>query len=250
MTLKEIRILHATKIETIYGRTFAGKIWIALKPMIQLVFMGFVFGKIITINQENHTAFIMYGFLLLNFITASLSSASGTISENIFITSRFNVSKNFFSVVNIYYNLYICFISFIPCALLVAIFTNLPIHLNMIFAPFYLIYIVTTMFLVCASIAIIYPYFQDIKFLIEVTSMVSLWVTPIFYPMSQMPGWMFKLSYFNPFFILIAPFVRLMHEGLLPTMSMHISMLGLFVVSLLIYIITQKKLSRNVIYYC
>ena len=80
--------------------------------------------------------------------------------------------------------------------------------------------------------------------------MIAMWVTPIFYPIHQLPMWMQKLNYFNPFFILITPFNRLMHQGLLPTLSMHIAMAGLFFVSLAIYLIVHKKFARNVIYYC
>jgi hypothetical protein len=61
---------------------------------------------------------------------------------------------------------------------------------------------------------------------------------------------MFKLSYFNPFYILIAPITRLMHQGLLPTLSMHISMLVLLIVSFVMFIIVQAKLEKRLIYKC
>ncbi|QED23873.1 ABC transporter permease [Candidatus Deianiraea vastatrix] len=250
MTFKEILVLNDAKVQTMYGNAVAGKIWIALRPVVQLLFICLVFNNVIVINQDNHGAFIMYGFLLLTFINMSLMSSVTCIFDNRSIISRFKIKSNFFPIANIFHNLYLLIFCFIACALIIALFAHLPIHVNMIFAPFYFAYIVIVLFLVCASVAIIYPYFQDIKFLLEVSCMVSLWATPIFYPISQMPGWMFKISYFNPFFILIVPFVRLMHEGSLPTTSMHASMLGLLVVSLIVYIIAQKKLAKNVIYYC
>lgn len=248
--LCETLILNDVKIKTSYGSAKIGKLWIAIKPLIQVVFIGFVFNKVVLVDQENHTAFIMYNLLMLNFISSSLSFSTKSIYESSSIIARFNVNKNTFPFSTVFNGIYIYFFCLLVCSVVVGVFDSIPLHFNMIFAPIYFMYIVVVMMFVCSSFALIYPYFQDIGFLTESVCMIAMWITPIFYPISQMPEWMFKLSYFNPFFILIAPFTRLLHQGLFPTQSMHLAMFGLFMVSFGLYLITQKKLSRNVIYYC
>jgi ABC-type polysaccharide/polyol phosphate export permease len=248
--LSDLITLHNLRLKSLYGNTKAGKIWIAIKPMIQISFMGYVFKNVINIECENYIAYISYNLMMLNFISLALGESKILIFSNVSIISRFKIKKSIWAMVCVFNNLYIYIISLFACLLMVAVFDKVPLHWNMAFYPLYLLYACTVLFFVIQSIAVIYPYFKDLGFLIDNVLMISLWVTPIFYPIEKMPEMMFKLSYFNPFYILIAPITRLMHQGLLPTLSMHISMLVLLIVSFVVFIIVQAKLEKRLIYKC
>jgi len=237
-------------LEILYGKTILGKFWLTAKPLTQIIFIGFVFSKVMLVATPNYPAFTMYNVLLMLFITTSINYSYTAITENISILKRFNINKSLFTSSNVLQNLYIYLTSLTIIGGIIFIFGGLEFHLNMIFAPIYLLYIVIVLIITCCTFSIIYPYLTDISFIIDTVLMIAMWVTPIFYPIEQMPIWMQKMSYFNPFFILIVPFTRLLHLGLLPTLNMHIAMFGLLFLVFMIFYIVRKKLSRNIIYYC
>lgn len=246
----QVYVLYCAEMIQCYGNSKLGKLWIVIKPILQVGFIGLIFNRVININQEYHMAYIMYNLLLFNFITVSLSSATGSIFSNVAIISKFNINKTIFPITSVMFYFSQFLMQIVACGIFVALVSGLPMHLNMVFGVFYLLYILVIIMITGALFAIIFPYLRDISFFIENAIMIGLWITPIFYPISQMPMWMQQISYFNPFFILITPFTTIMHSGQFPNLATHISMFVLLVILVGTYMMTRKYLAKNVIYYC
>jgi lipopolysaccharide transport system permease protein len=246
---RSITLISKTDLKVIYGDTTLGYLWMFLKTGFQIVFIGFAFKHVIKIEMEHYMLYLSSNIILLNLITQCMNASIMSVMSRGEIIKKINFDLSAFVISDVARS---CFVYFINLALLLFVFIfaikgEIFIRIAMILP--YIFYNIIMLVMISYIIAVLYIYVRDISYLLENILMVSIWVTPIYYPVSKMPEIVQLLMNINPFFILTNPVTQILSSGIFPSLGVHISMIFMFTIGLLLAWIIKTKLSRRIVYY-
>lgn len=201
-----VKQLVTKDIKLKYRRSFLGYVWSVLNPLMIMVVMYMVFSRMFNVTIENYAAYLIIGQTLFNFMTEATNQAifsitgNGPMLKKVYVPKYvFTLSKVTSSLVNLLFSLIAMFIVFIA--------SGVHFSLYMLFIPVVLVevYIFSLglgLFLAEASV-----FFRDIQYIYSVLTTAWMYLTPLFYPMEQLPEIMQKLiKFLNPMYHYIYQF--------------------------------------------
>lgn len=211
-----IKQLVTKDIKLKYRRSFLGYVWSVLNPLLVMVVMYLVFAHMFRFNVENYPAYLIIGQTLFTFMTEATNQAifsitgNGPLLKKVYVPKYvFTLSKVTSSLVNLLFSL--------GAMIIVFIITRVQFSWAMLFFPVILIqlYIFSLglgLFLAEASV-----FFRDIQYIYSVLTTAWMYLTPIFYPMEQLPEVMQKaIRFFNPMYQYINQFRTIVLQQTLP----------------------------------
>lgn len=193
-----------------YKQTILGPLWIVINPFLSTFVFTVIFGMIANISTDGMPQFLFYmsGNIIWSFFASCLNKASSTFISNARLFSKVYFPRLAIPVSGIIYNLISFFIRFIMFLILVFIymFTGANIHLNMLVLLLPLLLITSALLgtgcgLIISSVTTKY---RDLGVLVSFGVTLWMYITPVVYPVSQIPEnirWLFLL---NP----VAPIVE------------------------------------------
>jgi ABC-2 type transport system permease protein len=170
------------------------------------------------------------------------------------LIKKIRINKAVFPLEKVLFELINFAISLIAVAL-VMIYFQVPPTFNVLLLPLLLFYMV----LFCAGLSFLLSalavFFRDVIHLWSVFTLAWTYATPLFYPVSILPDWMFRIMQFNPMYQYVDYFRDIVLYGQLPSLdynSWHIGFIGFnlicfgmgiitFLVGLFVFRKTQKK---------
>jgi lipopolysaccharide transport system permease protein len=246
---QSIMLISKTDLRVIYGDTALGYLWMFLKTGFQVIFIGFAFKHVIKIEMEHYMLYLSSNIILLNLITQCMNTAIMSIMSKAEIIRKMKFNVSTFVISDVARSCFVYFINLILLLLVFAFVIKGGIFLRVTMIIPYLIYNIIMLTIISYIIAVLYIYIRDISYLLENILMVSIWVTPIYYPVSKMPEIAQLLMNFNPFFILTNPVTQILSSGTIPSAGVHLSMLFMFILGLILTWIIKIKLSKRIVYY-
>lgn len=211
-----IKQLVTKDIKLKYRRSFLGYVWSVLNPLMVMVVMYLVFSHMFRFDVENYPAYLIIGQTLFTFMTEATNQAifsitgNGPLLKKVYVPKYvFTLSKVTSSLVNLLFSL--------GAMVVVFIITRVQFSWAMLFFPVVLVqlYIFSLglgLFLAEASV-----FFRDIQYIYSVLTTAWLYLTPIFYPIEQLPDMMQKaIRIFNPMYQYINQFRMLVLQQTLP----------------------------------
>lgn len=189
-----------------YRRSFLGYVWSILNPLMVMIIMVIVFSNMFRFNIENFPVYLIIGQLCFTFLTESTNQAIYSITGNASLLKKTYVPKYIFtcakvtsSCVNLLFSL--------GAMILVMIVCRVPFTLKFLFIPFVLVQLYffclgLGMFLAAANV-----FFRDIQYIYNAVTTAWMYLTPIFYPLDQLPEnlqWLIK--HLNPMYFYIGQF--------------------------------------------
>lgn len=201
-----LKQLVTKDIKLKYRRSFLGYIWSILNPLMIMMIMVIVFQHMFRFNIANYPAYLIIGQTIFNFNSEATNQAMFSITGNAALLKKTYVPKYIFTAskvtsafVNMLFSLGAMLIVFIVC--------RVRFNICMIFMPVILlqVYIFSTglgLFLAQGNV-----FFRDIQYIYSAFVTAWMYITPIFYPMEQLPEnlqWVIK--HFNPMYAYIEQF--------------------------------------------
>ena len=199
-----------------YRRSFLGYVWSVLNPLMTMVVMYIVFSHMFRSDLENFPAYLIIGQTTFNFMSEATNQAVFSIIGNGPLLKKVYVPKYIFTMAKVTSCLVNMFFS-MGAMFIVFIFTKVQFSFYMLLIPIVLVelYIFTlgvSLFLSQAAV-----FFRDIQYIYSVLMTAWMYLTPLFYPISQLPEWLQKgIAIFNPMFHYITQFRTLVLERRLP----------------------------------
>lgn len=199
-----------------YRRSFLGYVWSVLNPLMIMIVMYLVFSHMFRSNIENFPAYLIIGQTTFNFMNEATSQAIFSIIGNGPLLKKVYVPKYIFTLAKVTSCLVNMFFS-MAAMFIVFIFTRVQFSWYMLLIPVVLVelYIFTlgvSMFLSQAAV-----FFRDIQYIYSVLTMAWMYLTPLFYPMEQLPEVMQKgIAILNPMYHYVTQFRTLVLERSLP----------------------------------
>lgn len=211
-----IKQLVIKDIKLKYRRSFLGYVWSVLNPLMVMVVMYLVFSQMFRFNVANYPAYLIIGQTLFTFMTEATNQAifsitgNGSLLKKIYVPKYiFTLSKVTGSLVNLLFSL--------GAMVIVFIITKVKFSLAMLFVPvvmmqLYVFSLGLGLFLAEASV-----FFRDIQYIYSVLTTAWMYLTPIFYPLEQLPEFMRKaIKLLNPMYRYIQQFRTIVLEQSMP----------------------------------
>lgn len=211
-----IKQLVTKDIKLKYRRSFLGYVWSVLNPLMVMVVMYLVFAHMFRFDVENYPAYLIIGQTLFTFMTEATNQAifsitgNGPLLKKVYVPKYvFTLSKVTSSLVNLLFSL--------GAMIIVFIITRVQFSWTMLFFPIVLLqlYIFSLglgLFLASAAV-----FFRDIQYIYSVLTTAWMYLTPIFYPIEQLPDVMQRaIRIFNPMYQYINQFRTIVLEQAIP----------------------------------
>ena len=181
-----IKQLVLKDIKLKYRRSVLGYMWSVLNPLMVMLVMYFVFSHMFRFELENYPAYLIIGQALFTFMTEGTNQAIGSIVGNGALLRKvyvpkyvFTLSKITSSLVNLMFSLLAMFLVFVVSGVR---FSAYMLFIPVVLIEIYLFSLGLGLFLAAASV-----FFRDIQYIYSVITTAWMYLTPIFYPLSQLP---------------------------------------------------------------
>lgn len=211
-----IKQLVTKDIKLKYRRSFLGYVWSVLNPLMVMVVMYLVFSRMFRFDVENYPAYLIIGQTLFTFMTEATNQAIFSITGNGPLLKKVYVPKYVFTLSKVTSSLVNLLFSMGAMAI-VFIITRVQFSWAMLFIPVVLVelYIFSLglgLFLAEAAV-----FFRDIQYIYSVLTTAWMYLTPIFYPLEQLPeGMQWAIRTFNPMYQYVTQFRTLVLSQTLP----------------------------------
>jgi lipopolysaccharide transport system permease protein len=187
-----------------YKQTIMGPLWYVLNPLFSTVMYSFVFGNLAKIGTDGIPFLLFYysGTMLWTFFTGCFTNASELFITNANIFSKVYFPRLTVPISNVFSNGIRVLVQFV---LLIGFFAYYlirgaalsPSWLALAF-PALLIWIAalgTGMGMIISALTTKY---RDLKQLVTFALNLAMYITPVVYPLSQIPGRFAWLVFINP----------------------------------------------------
>lgn len=197
-------------LKNVYKQTVLGPLWIVINPFLSTFVFTIIFGIIANISTDGIPQFLFYmsGNILWSFFSSCFNRASSTFLSNARIFGKVYFPRFVMPLSGIIYNSITFLVQFVMFAILVAVYTltGANVHPNLIVLalPILLIHIAflgTGTGLIISSLTTKY---RDLNVLVSFGLTLWMYLTPVVYPVSQIPESFRFIMLLNP----VAPIVE------------------------------------------
>ena len=248
---KYIDLLNELVIRDIkikYKRSFLGVLWSVLNPLLMMVVMSVVFSTMFQSSIPNFPMYLIIGQILFSLFSEVTNMAmmsiiyNGGLIKKVYIPKYiFPLSKALFALSNLFFSLI--------AVILVALFTKLQLHWELFFVliPIILLFFFSLgIGLALASYAV---FFRDISHLFQIVLMIWTYLTPLFYPVTILPGNIIKYILYNPMFCYITFARDLILKGEFSDFKIIFLCFMYSIISMLLGMYVFKKNENKFIFY-
>lgn len=197
-------------LKNVYKQTVLGPLWIVINPFLSTFVFTVIFGMIANISTDGIPQFLFYmsGNILWSFFSNCFNRASSTFLSNARIFGKVYFPRLVMPLSGIIYNSITFLVQFVMFAILVAVYalTGANVHPNLLVTalPIFLIHIAllgTGTGLIISSLTTKY---RDLNVLVSFGLTLWMYLTPVVYPVSQIPESFRWIMLLNP----VAPIVE------------------------------------------
>lgn len=197
-------------LKNVYKQTVLGPLWIVINPFLSTFVFTVIFGIIANISTDGIPQFLFYmsGNILWSFFSSCFNRASSTFLSNARIFGKVYFPRLVMPLSGIIYNSITFLVQFVMFAILVTVYalTGANVHPNLIVLalPILLIHIAflgTGTGLIISSLTTKY---RDLNVLVSFGLTLWMYLTPVVYPVSQIPESFRFIMLLNP----VAPIVE------------------------------------------
>ena len=199
--------LVSKDIKLKYRRSFLGYLWSILNPLMIMVIMVIVFSNMFRFDIINYPVYLIIGQTLFGFVSESTNQAMWSITGNAALLKKTYVPKYIFTLSKITS-------SFVNTVFVIC---KVQPNINMLFIPVILL----QMYIFCTGLGMILAqgtvFFRDIQYIYSAVITAWMYLTPIFYPIQQLPLTLQKtIKHFNPLYSYITQFRTIVLDGCFP----------------------------------
>lgn len=229
-----------------YKDSVLGILWTILSPLLIMALFTIIFSTIFGQSIRNFPVFFLSGWCIFMFFNASLNGSMDALRGNKSILQRTPAPKHIFILGGIISD-FLTFIIMLILLIGVMIVTRAPFYIPIMF--FSIIPIISLLLMITGLgliLSIACVYYTDIKYLWTVVSMMIMYSSGIFYPMSIIPEPYRKYLILNPLYWIIDQFRCFVYHGIFPQIGYLLNSLLLSLIILVLGIIIFKKYENRI----
>jgi len=200
-----IYTLVAREVKARYRGSIMGLFWSMLNPLLLMLVYYLVFSFVMKVKMENYLVYMFVGLLPWTWFSSALMEGTSSILLGGNMVKKTIFPAEILPVIYVFSNMVNFFLSLPVLIVFIIIFR---VHVS--FLIFYFPFIVMVQLLFTLGIvfflSVLNVWFRDVFQLL--VNLLNLWfyVTPIIYPISQVPQWGRKFFLINPIYPIISSY--------------------------------------------
>lgn len=231
-----------------YRRSFLGVLWSMLNPILMMLVLNAVFSRIFRYDIENFPLYLISGQLLFGFFQSATNEANYSVIGASSLMKKVYIPKYLFPLEKMLFE-FVNFILSLSALVVMMIIFQVPFKANMLLGIVPLLMLLMFTIGVGMILATYCVFFRDLKHLYSVILTAWMYLTPIFYPIDLLDGFVHKIIMINPMTWYILYFRTTVLYGELPTAEMNYVCLGYAVVMFILGFLVFKKHQDKFILY-
>lgn len=208
--------LVSRDIKTKYRRSVLGVLWTLLNPLLMMIVLSIVFSQLFgRFAIDNYPIYLLSGQVIFNFFSESTSNSMTAIIGNAPLLKKVYIPKYVFILSRVISGTINLFASF-AALIIVMLATRADLYYTVVLTilpVMSLIILSIGMGLILSAVAV---RFRDLVHLYSVFVTVLMYLTPVIYPISSLPGWVQTLVNCNPLTSILTMFRGFMLYGAAP----------------------------------
>ena len=201
---KQVNVLTLSNLKSRYRRTVAGFLWVLINPLVLFGVQSFIFSRVLKIETPNFPIFLLSGLIPWIFISQSCEMVTPVLTNSSQMIRAFPAHPLVYVASQLFDNALNFFLTFL-ILLIPALAVSDHFSHGLWFTIFPVITLVFGVLGLTTLLAITQVFFRDTRFVISFALSVFFFLTPIFYPPSQLPENLQPLVRLNLFYVLIEP---------------------------------------------
>ena len=189
--------LVSRDFKTRYKRSVLGVFWSFLNPLLMMVVQYLVFSQLFKSDIDNYPVYLLSGLVVFNFFNEGVSQALISIVGNAPLITKVYLPKYVYPITKVLSSSINLVMSWIPL-MLAAIITGESVTRAYLMVPYILVCLIIFTMGWGMVMAAGMTFFRDLQFLWGIISMVWMYVTPLFYPLTIVPKEIRTYFQYNP----------------------------------------------------
>lgn len=227
----ELTVTHAiATIKAEAKQTYIGYLWLLLDPLMFIGVYYVVFGQILGNKAPNFIVFLLVGILAFQWFQSSISQGAASIFNAGGLIKQIKLNKLIFPTSKIIHNFWQFIFVFITYCLLVYGFTEAKISYHFLSIPLIILTQIVVITGITFMLAAYYPFFPDIKHIIQPILRAILFLSGVFFPVEKVPDELRFYFFLNPMANLIEAYRDAMLNNVWPDFNALTKMLVIFLV--------------------
>lgn len=210
--------LVARDVKIKYRRSVLGVLWTLLNPLCMMVILSVVFSNIFKFDIENFPLYVLSGQVVFNFFNDATTSSMTSIINNAALLKKIYVPKYLFVLARVFSS-FINLMASYTALLLVMVALRVELYWTVFLSFIPLMLVVVFSLGVGMLLAALTVRFRDIMHLYSVFTTGLLYLTPVIYPMSMLPGRIKIIVLLNPLTNYLEMFRDLIFNNTLPSVG-------------------------------
>jgi ABC-2 type transport system permease protein/lipopolysaccharide transport system permease protein len=230
-----------------YRRSVLGFAWSLLNPICTMTVLTVVFGSIFKRDMNSFALFIFSGMLPWTFIQTSILAGSQSILGSESYLKRVYVPKAFFPLVSVGTESF-NFVLSLSSLFIVAAVAGFHLHATALLLPAVIALTFLFAFGLAMLAGIATVYFRDLSHILGVAFQIAFYLTPIIYPIEQLPHRIQGICTLNPIYHFLLLFRDVIYEGKIPSALHWAIPIALTLASLGISFYVLKKTEKEIVF--
>ncbi len=243
-----IRQLVGRDFKTKYKRSVLGVFWSFLNPLLMMTVQYFVFSTIFRSDIPNFPAYLIIGTVMYSFFSEACGMTLTSVLGNATLITKVYMPKYIYPLTRTMSSVINLVISLIPM-LLVCLITGVHFRASAILSLFFFVCLIVFSLGMGMLLATSMVFFRDTQFLWGVLNMMWMYITPIFYPETILPGAYKLVLQANPLYHFLKSIRMCILDGLSPEPVVYFRCLMIALGMLLVgAFVFQKNQDKFVLY--
>lgn len=198
-----------------FRRSFLGMLWSVLSPLLSMIVLTIIFSYLFKRSIENFPVYLIGGQILFGFFSESTNHALTSVIQGASIIRKVYVPKYIFPLSKVF-STFVNFLFALISFFIVFIITRAPFRWTMLLIPVPIIYLFVFSLGVSLILSAVAVFLRDLTNLYSIIITMLNYLTPIFYPVDILPGFIRSILMLNPLYIYINYFRDLTLYGIVP----------------------------------
>lgn len=185
-----------------YKRSFLGVFWSFLNPLLMMIVQYIIFSQLFKSDIDNYPVYLLSGLVVFNFFNEGVGLALGSIVGNASLITKVYIPKYIYPITRVLSSGINLVMSLIPLTI-AALITGEQITRAYLMLPYILLTVMLFTIGFGMVLAAAMTFFRDVQFLWGIASMIWMYMTPLFYPVSIIPEGFRQVIMHNPMYFFV-----------------------------------------------
>ena len=221
--------LVSRDLRLLYTRSTLGFGWALALPLLQLLIYTLIFRQVLTTSIERYPAYVFIGVLVFGWFQSTINEAGGLITGSKALVTQPGFPLSLLPHVKASVRLFHFLIS-LPVLFGMLIYFGIKPSMHWFSIPVLILVQYLLIVGISYPIASINVVFRDMQHIISVTLQLSMFLTPVFYSVHQIPDGIRPYFYLNPMVGILESWRQVLIHNVWPDITVMISLLAVAII--------------------